>query len=59
MEELFESKRPEYPWQMDLPPWAHKAGMTEAERRANEARFHFGFWKGLLDDDLFDHPDLF
>ena len=59
MEELFDSKQPEYPWQIELPPWAPKAKMTEAERRADEARFHFDFWKTLLDEGFFDHPDLF
>ena len=59
MEELFESKRPEYPWQTELPPWAPKAGMTEADRRADKARFHFDFWKTLLDEGLLDHHDLF
>lgn len=40
---MFEIKRPEYPWQLRLPEWSSKAGMTEAERRADEARFHFDF----------------
>ena len=56
---MFGGKRPEYPWQTELPPWAPKAGMTEAERRADEAHFHFDFWKTLLDEGLLDHPDLF
>ena len=59
MEELFESKRPEYPWQMELPAWAPKAKMTEAERKADFARYQFDFWKGLLDEDLGGHPPLF
>ena len=57
MKELFESKPPEYPWQIDLSEWSPQAGMTEAERRADEARFHF--WKGLLDKGHFNHPQLF
>ncbi|MDP9439691.1 MAG: hypothetical protein M3P49_13290 [Actinomycetota bacterium] len=59
MEELFGDKRPEYPWQMDLPPWAAGAKQTEAERRAEFARFSFDFWKTLLDESHFEHPDLF
>lgn len=58
MEEPFESKQPEYPWKMPLGPLAPNAKKTEAERRADEARFHFGFWKTLLDEALFDHPHL-
>ena len=59
MEDLFESKQLEYPWQIPLGPLSPKAKTTEAERRADEARFHFEFWKTLLDEGLFDHPDLF
>ncbi len=44
---------------MKFVPWAPAAKMTEAERRADEARFNFDFWKGLLDEGFFDHPDLF
>ena len=44
---------------MELPPWAPKAKMTEAERRADFDRFQFDFWKGLLDEDLGGHPLLF
>ena len=59
MEELFGGKRPEYPWQMELPPWAPGAKTTEAERRADFARSQFDYWKTLLDEGLFDHPLLF
>lgn len=60
MGELFNGKRPEYPWQIPLGPLSPNAKTTEAERRADEASFHhFGFWKVLLDEGLFDHPDLF
>ncbi len=29
-EDLFPKKQPEYPWQLELPPWAPKAKLTEA-----------------------------
>jgi hypothetical protein len=51
-------KRPEYPWQLELPPWAPAAKMTEAERRADFARGRFDFWKDALDDGD-GHPLLF
>ena len=60
MEDLFDTgKKPEYPWRIELAPWAPKTKMTEAERRTEETRFHFDFWKGLLGEGLCDHPDLF
>ena len=59
VEEVFDSKRPEYTWQMDLPEWALKAGTAEAECGADEARSQFDSWKTLLDEGLFDHPKLF
>ena len=42
-----------------MPEWPLKAGTTEAERRAGEARFHFDSWKTLRDEGLLDHPLLF
>ncbi len=40
-ENLFSSKQPEYPWQLELPEWAPHAKLTEAERRAEDARRMF------------------
>lgn len=59
-EDLFASgKRPEYPWQLELPPWAPGAKGTEAERRADFARSQFDFWKTLLEEGMGGHPLLF
>ena len=30
--------------------------MTEAQRRADQARFHFSFWKALLDKSHLHRP---
>lgn len=59
MEEPFSKRRPEHPWRLELPPWPPGARQTEAERRADFTRSQFGFWKGLLDEDLGSHPLLF
>ncbi len=58
MEELFAKRPPEYPWQLDLPPWAPAAKMTEAERRSAGTRSMFDFWKEGLDNGM-GHPGLF
>lgn len=50
MEELFPKKRPEYPWQIEIVPWAPAAKWTEAERRADFARTWFECWKEMMDD---------
>ncbi len=59
MKEPFSKKLPEYPWQLKLPERTPHVKDTEAERKADFARYQFDFWKGLLDEDLFDHPELF
>ena len=59
MEESFSKKLPEYPWQLELPERTPDAKHPEAERRADFARYQFDFWKGLLDEDLGGHPQLF
>lgn len=41
-EELFSKRSPEDRWHLELAPWAPKARMTEAERRADEARYVLG-----------------
>ncbi len=60
-EGLFASgkRRPEYPWQLELPPWAPAASMTEAERRADFARFLFEHEKAWRNDGMGGHPLLF
>lgn len=59
MEELFSKKKPEYPWQLELPPWAPAAKMAEAERRADHARFMFEHEKTYRDEGMGGHPQLF
>ncbi|MDP9477008.1 MAG: hypothetical protein M3R38_15205 [Actinomycetota bacterium] len=56
---MFSKRQPEYPWQMELPPWAPGARTTEAKRRADFARSQFDFWKTLLDEGMGSHPLLF
>ncbi|MDP9439438.1 MAG: hypothetical protein M3P49_11960 [Actinomycetota bacterium] len=59
MEELFSKKRPEYPWQLELSPWAPHAKLTEAERRADKARHMFEREKEWRDEGMSRHPELF
>ena len=59
MEEPFAERIPEYPWQLEPPPWAPGARMTEAERRADRARFMFEHEKTYRDEGMDGHPDLF
>ena len=59
MEKSFSKKLPEDPWQLELPERTPNAKETEAERKADFARYQFDFWKGLLDEDLGGHPLLF
>lgn len=59
-EDLFLSgKKPEYPWQLELPPWAPQAKPTQAERRADLARFLFGSEKTYRGEGWGRHPLLF
>ena len=59
MDELFSEKRPEYPWQIELPPWAAHAKLTEAERRADFARFLFEHEKTYREEGLGVRSPLF
>ena len=59
MEEMFESKRPDYPWQIEPIPWAPKAKMTEAERRADFTRFMFEQERAWREEGMGGYPDLF
>ena len=59
-EDLFSSgKKPEYPWQLELPPWAPKAKTTEAERRTDHARHMFEWEKLNREEGWGAHPLLF
>ncbi len=39
------AKKAEYPWQLELPPWAPAAKLTESERRCKFARHTFEWEK--------------
>jgi hypothetical protein len=58
-EDLFPKKQPEYPWQLELPPWAPAAKLTEAERRADFARRMFEWEERNREEGWGGHPLLF
>ena len=58
-EDLFRTgKAPKYPRQLELPPWAPGAKGTEAERRADFARFLFEHEKTYREEGTGGHPLL-
>lgn len=41
VEDARKSAEVRYPWQLPLPPWSETSGLSEAERRGDEARSLF------------------